>query len=92
MADLKHLKLSNVSLGQLKRLRQCMKIDQSYDAVFIDEPSASLDLKSSSLLMEFLRCRISPTIVMTTHDSRMSKIIPNIRFYNIPDCFVVADI
>ena len=56
MADLKHLKLSNVSLGQLKRLsilRQCMKIDQSYDAVFIDEPSASLDLKSSSLLMEF---------------------------------------
>lgn len=80
---------SQLSTGERKRFLIALALFLHKDIILLDEPSASLDRKSESQLLETLKKikENNVTIIMTTHDDDLLEASDAI--YEIKDCQIV---
>ncbi|MFR7591218.1 MAG: ATP-binding cassette domain-containing protein [Longibaculum sp.] len=78
---------SQLSIGERKRFLIALALFSQKDILIFDEPTASLDKKSISLLKEILLSLKDKTIILTTHEEDLLNICDVI--YEIKDCHIV---
>ena len=78
--DCKDAKPKHLSQGQLQRLCVALAIIHKPQLILVDEPTSSLDLKNSKIVIELLKDQAkknNANLIVITHDERIKSYFKN---------------